>query len=114
MKTVILTTGAILFAMNGLFGMLLSCYDYFNLIFTSIVIATTTLLLYMICSIQIKDGFIPGLGFIIALFGFIGYILGLVSHDEVQDNVYIIAWIALMAIEVIILIMCHITSKSIK
>ena len=114
MKTVILTTGTVLFAVNGLFGLLLSGYDNFNLAFTSIVIAVTTLLLYLLRTIKLKDGFIPGLGLMIALFGIICYILGLVSHNEVQDNGYIIASIVLLAIEVIALVICHITSKSIK
>lgn len=114
MKTVFLTTGTILFAANGLFGLLLSGYEDFNLVFTSIVIAVTTLLLYLLQTITLKDGLVPGLGFMFALFGIVGYILGLISPSEVQDNGYVIASVVLLAIEAISLIMCHITSKSIK
>ena len=114
MKTVFLTTGTILFAVNGLFGFLLSGYDNFNLAFTSIVIAVTTLLLHLLHTITLKDGFVPGLGFMIALFGIICYILGLISPDKVQDNGYVITSVVLLVIEVIALVICHITSKSIK
>lgn len=114
MKTIALTTGTILFAVNGLFGFLLSGYDNFNLAFTSIVIAVTTLLLHLLHTITLKDGFVPGLGFMIALFGFICYILGLMSPDNVQDNGCVIVSIVLLTIETIILVMCHITSKSTK
>lgn len=114
MKTVILTTGTILFAVNGIFGLLLSGYDNFNLVFTSIVIVVTTLLLYLLRTITLKDGFVPGLGLMTALFGIICYILGLVSPDKVQDNGYVIASMVLLAIEIITLVICHITSKSTK
>lgn len=114
MKTLILTTGTILFAVNGLFGLLLSGYDNFNLAFTSIVIAVTTLLLYLLRIITLKDGFAIALESLISLFGVVGYILGLISHDGVQDNGYIIASVVLLVIELIILLICHITSKSIK
>ncbi|MBR5850773.1 MAG: hypothetical protein IKZ12_06930 [Alistipes sp.] len=114
MKKVLLSIGIVLFVVNGLFGLLLSGYDTFNLVFTSMVIVTTTLLLYLLCTIKMKDGFIIGLGFMFALFGIVGYILGLVSGQEVQDNGYVIAVIALAAIEAISLVICHITSKSIK
>ena len=114
MKSIFPITGLVLFAANGLFGLLLSGYDNFNLAFTSIVIAVTTLLLYLTTTIKMKDGFIVGLSFLFALFGIIEYILGLVSPQEVQDNGYIIASFVLVAIEIITLIICNITSKSIK
>lgn len=114
MKKTILITGIILFAVNALCGFLLSGYENFNLAFTSIVIAVTTLLLYLLCTVKMKDGFIVGLGFLFAFFGLVEYILGIVSEQEVQDNGYIIATVALVAIEVIVLIICNITSKSIK
>lgn len=114
MKKTILITGIILFAVNALCGFLLSGYENFNLAFTSIVIAVTTLLLYLLRTITLKDGFVPGLGFMIALFGIICYILGLISPNKVQDNGYVITSVVLLAIEVITLIMCHITSKSMK
>ena len=112
MKSIFPITGLVLFAANGLFGLLLSGYDNFNLAFTSIVIAVTTLLLYLTTTIKMKDGFIVGLSFLFALFGIVGYILGLVSPQGVQDNGCVITTIVLFAIEVITLTICHITSKS--
>ena len=114
MKKVILATGSVLFAVNGLFGLLLSGYNNFNLAFTSIVIAVTTLLLYLLRTITLKDGFAPGLGFMIALFGIIGYILGLVSNNTLQNNMCVIAVIVLVAIETIALFISNTASKSTK
>ena len=114
MKNIFPITGLILFVANGLFGLLLSGYDNFNLAITSVVIAITTMLLYLTTVIKIKDGYIIGLSFLLALFGIVEYVLGLVSPQEMQNNGYIIASIVLLTIEVIALIICNIISKSIK
>lgn len=114
MKNAILTIGTFLFAINGLLGLLLSGYEGFNLAFTSIEIVITTFLLYLLFTLKLKDGYTPSLGFMIIILGIIGYIIGLISHNEIQDNGCVIAAIILLAIESITIAICHIISKSIE
>lgn len=114
MKSVILIIGTIIFLVNGLFGLLISGYEFFNLCFTSSVIFITTLLLYLLFSLKIKDGFIAGLGFLFILVGTLAYILGLISSPELQNNACVIITIILVAIEVMMLVVCRVTSKKIK
>lgn len=114
MKKIILIIGIVLFLINGLFGFLLSGYEDFNVGFTSCAIAITTILLYLLYSINMRDGFAVGLTVLFMAIGVICYILGLVSEQSVQDNGCVIAAIILTAIEIIALLICNITSKQIK
>lgn len=109
--TVIITI--ILLAINLLFGLLLSAFKPFNVGFTSFVILLTGALVYLLQVIKLKDAFAISLSFIFSTIGVIQYVLGLISPQHIEDNGYVIATIVLLAIEVIILLICSLTSKSI-
>ena len=104
--------GGTLLAVNLLVGLLLSIYPLFNVCFTSMVIIVTTLLLYILCKINIKDGFTIGLYSLFSFLGFIELILGIISIDYVLDNGYVITTIILIALQVITLTICNIVSKN--
>ncbi len=113
MKNITLIIGGTLFTVNLLIGLLLSVYPLFNLFFTSMVIIATTLLLYLLCKIEMKDGFVIGLYAFFAFLGFIELILGIISHDSVQDNGYLVASIILIALHAISLVICNVVSKNV-
>ena len=69
MKNLTLTVGGIALALNLLFGVLLSGYSWFNVGFTSIVIVLTTLLIYLLRALPMKDGYAIGLSFFFLLMG---------------------------------------------
>lgn len=111
MKNLTLTVGGIALALNLLFGVLLSGYSWFNVGFTSIVIILTTLLIYLLKALPMKDGFVIGLSFFFLLLGIVEFILGLVSRPTVSDNGLVIAAILMIAIEAALLIICSSISK---
>ena len=77
------------------------------------VIIATTLLLYLLCKIEMKDGFVVGLYAFFSFLGFIELILGAVSHDSVQDNGCLVASIILIALQAISLVICNVVSKNV-
>lgn len=114
MKNLTLTIGGIALALNLLFGFLLSSYEPFNVSFTSVVIILTTLLIYLLRVIPMKDGYVIGLGFFFLFLGVVEFILGLVSKPLMTDNGIVVATVILLAIQVCILMICSSISKRIK
>lgn len=113
MKNLTLTIGGIAFALNLLFGFLLSGYEPFNVGFTSVVIVLTTLLIYLLRVIPMKDGFVIGLGFLFLFLGVVEFILGLISRPSMTDNGIVVATVILLAIQVGILLICSSISKKV-
>ena len=111
MKNLTLIIGGIALTLNLLFGFLLSGFEPFNVGFTSIVIVLTTLLIFLLRIVPMKDGYVIGLGFLFLLLGIVEYILGLVSQLEITDNGYVIASIILLAFQTGILLICSSISK---
>ncbi len=114
MKNLTLTIGSFALAINLLFGFLLSGYAPFNVGFTCVVIILTTLLIYLLKVVPMKDGFIIGLGFLFLFLGVVEFILGILSQSSMTDNGKVIAVIILLAIQVGILLICSSISKIIK
>lgn len=114
MKNLTLTVGGIALALNLLFGVLLSGYAWFNMGFTSIVIILTTLLIYLLKVLPMKDGYVIGLSFFFLLFGVVEFILGLISRPTVSDNGIVVTTVILLAIQVSILLIFSSISKRIK
>jgi hypothetical protein len=114
MKNLTLIVGGIALALNLLFGVLLSGYSWFNVGFTSIVIILTTLLIYLLRVLPMKDGFVIGLSFFFLLMGIVELILGFVSRPTVTDNGFVIATVLMLAFEAVLLIICSSISKKVK
>lgn len=113
MKNITLITGGTLLLVNLIIGSLITAYPMFNLCFTSIVIAITTLLLYALSKVNLKDGFIIGLSSLFSLLGLVELILGAVSGDSLQNNGCVIAAVILIALQVLTLFICNVVSKNV-
>ena len=107
MKKVILLSSVALLLVNILVGLLLSAYDTFNVIATSIIILLTAGLLYATTVIQLKDAFRVSLSIIFAFVGLVLYLLLLFAPHHIQDNWAIIAAILLIITEIIVLFVAH-------
>ena len=114
MKRIILLSSCILLIMNLLFGAILSSYNVFNIIVSSIVIVATGVLLYVADSIHLKDGFKVSLMLLFSMGGVIEFILSLIAPNHFADNWWLIVTIGLMATEVILLIITNTVSTKIK
>ena len=113
MKNITLIIGVILLVANLLFGSILSFYPSFNMWLSCGVIAATTTLLYIIKSIQLKDGYYIPLYMLFSIFGFIKFLLGLFAPQHYENNGYLIIIILIVTFEAIVLTITHIVSKRI-
>lgn len=114
MKKTTLIITAILLIVNILFGVLLSSFKPFNVGFTSIVILLTGGLIYLLQCIKMKDAFAISLSFVFAVLGIIEYVLAILSPEQIPDNGHVIATIVLLVIQLIILLICNLTSNKVK
>jgi len=113
MKNITLITGIILFVANLLFGSILTVYPAFNMWLNSGVIVATTVLLYIVGQITLKDGFKISLTFLFGIFGLIAFALGLFAPQQYKDNWYLIVIVLIVTFEASILTITHIVSKNV-
>ncbi|MDR1181495.1 MAG: hypothetical protein LBL13_05925 [Bacteroidales bacterium] len=114
MKNITLITGIILLIANLLFGSILSVYPAFNMWLNCGVIAATTVLIYLLQIIKMKDAFHISLSFLFFLFGIIEFVLGLFAPQRYTDNLYLSVIILIVAFEAIMFIIVNLVSKKIK
>ena len=100
--------------MNLLFGAILSSYNAFNIIVSSIVIMATGVLLYVADIIHLKDGFKVSLMLLFSMGGAIEFILSLIAPNHFTDNWWLILVIGLMAAEIILMIITNTISNKIN
>lgn len=113
MKKVILLSSAVLLVANVILGLILSFYGGFNLLFSSIVIVATGALLLITDTIQLKDGYKASLTTFFVIAGIFEFVLSLIAPNRI-DNWWLILFIAIIAFEVIMLIITNTISRKIK
>lgn len=104
----------LLLLVNFAAGWLLSAYEPFNVCFTSIVIVITAVLIGLLRAVKLKDAFVISLSFLFSFLGTVQFVLGCVSPARVEDNGCVIASVVILAFEAIVLLICNLTSKTIK
>ena len=114
MKNITLIIGIILLIVNLLFGAILSIYPSFNMWLNCGIIAVTTLLLYTLRCITLKDGYYIALFMLFGIAGFIAFILGLLAPQQFENNWYLIIIVLIVAMEGILLAITNKISKTIK
>lgn len=114
MKKVIILTCAVLLTANLLCGAILSSYNGCNLALSSAVIIVSAVLLYLVDSISIKDGYKVSLMLLFITIGLLEFILSLMAPNQVADNWWLIVVITLMAIQAITLIITRSISSKLK
>lgn len=111
MKRIIILSSAVLLIANLLLGIILSFYGGCNLALSSIVIVATCVLLCLTDTICLKDGFKIPLMLLFAIAGTLEFILSLIAPNRFSDNWWLILVIALIAVEVILLIITNTISN---
>ncbi|MGM9686117.1 MAG: hypothetical protein ACI3YF_00155 [Prevotella sp.] len=114
MKKIIIMSCMVLLIVNLLFGTILSFYSFYNVTLSCAVIVVTGILLYLTDIIQLKDGYKVSLMLLFAITGVLEFVISLIAPNRITDNWWLILLIALMAIEVITLIITNTVSKKIK
>ena len=111
MKSTILSIGGILIAVNLLFGLLLSAYAPFNMWFNTIVIAVTTIMLFLVQVISLKDAFKVSLTILLPISFFIKIVMGCLSPERIEDNWCVIVCLLITLVEALMIMVVSRTSK---
>ena len=113
MKRLIILTTVILLVVNGLLGFILTAYHTTNVCLNTAVILLSGIVLWIISSTHLKDAFKVSLASLFAIAGIIEYILGFFSPTEWSDNWFAILVIAVLAVEIIIVLLTnYVTNKN--
>ena len=107
MKKIITFTTLALIAINGLAGLLISSYQPFNAIATSMALLLTGIMLYTVAQIPLKDAFRVSLVFIISFIGLVLYLLMLFAKPHLQDNWCVIVSAVVLVMECILIFIAH-------
>ena len=106
MKKLSLILGVVLLLVNAAVCYLLTSAGQNALIVSSLVIATTFLLLFTAHSVNMKDAFKTSLSFLFVFCGLVEYVLSFFVRDEIRMNGFLLAIVILFVIQVFILIIC--------
>ncbi|MCQ2245408.1 MAG: hypothetical protein MJZ69_01305 [Bacteroidaceae bacterium] len=111
MKSTILSIGGILIVTNVLFGILLSAYGIFNMWFNTIMIAITTIMLFLVQANSLKDAFKVSLTILLPISCFMKFVLGCISPERLEDNWCVIVCMFITIVEVLMIMIISKTSK---
>lgn len=114
MRKIILFVTLAVLVVNILAGLLLSNYHTFNILATSLVVALTTLFMYITEYITMKDAFRVSLPFLFAFLGVVMFLLMLFSKPQLQDNWRVIVSLVILLVETVVLYITHKVSKHIQ
>lgn len=114
MNKIVLIVSFLLLVVNVVAGLVISAYESFNVCFSSAAIVVTAILLCLPNSVQLKDAFRISLAFLFTFCGLVEFILGCSCYPSFSDNGSLIAALLMVVGEVAILLICSLTSKSIK
>jgi len=114
MKKVIILSGVIWLVANLLLGLLLSCYEWTNVVFSSIIVVFTGACIYIVDCLKLKEGFKVSLTILFALLGLLQYIIACLMPQQMQDNWGLIVIVVILAFEAVILVSSKFISNKIK
>lgn len=113
MKRIVLFTCTTLLITNFLFGLLLSSYEWFNVLLSSGIIILFGIFMLLIGIMQLKDGFRSSLYVLYPILGFIELILSLFSPNKIMDNWVIIVLTLIVVFQLILLFITKVISNRI-
>ena len=100
--------------LNVIFGLIITSYTPFKVCFSSVAIIVTAILLCLLSIVKLKDAFSISLSFLFAFLGVVQFILGCLSPARFTDNGCLVAALLILAFEISILLICSLTSKTVK
>lgn len=104
MKTVSIIIGSILLLFNVLVGLMLSSYSTFNCALNSGIIIVSVVMLCVVSSMKLSDGFRVSFNCLFPVFTLIELVCGFLAPERFNDNLYLIAIILLVVMQVVMLV----------
>lgn len=113
-KSVTIIIAIILLIVNYLAGVILTGYDMQNVQYGSLAIVITAVLVLLTSYPGLKTGFRVSLPFVFIFIGIILFFLGVFADLRLENNVAALIAIILVALELAILGVSYVVSKSVK
>lgn len=104
MKSTSLIVGCILLVLNLLIGMIISSYETFHVVTNSGIIIVNTILLLVLGTLKVKDGFRYSLNLLFPIFALIEFLIICFSRPEVENNWGLIVVLLLLVLQIILLL----------
>ena len=98
--------------LNSIIGLILNVYDTFNWITNDVIILFNMLIMLQLTQLSVKDGFKIGLGFLFPIMAIMEFTLGVLLKNKFEDNFYLILILILVFMQILMLIVGRIISKS--
>jgi hypothetical protein len=114
MKKIIIISTIILIVLNVIAKLIITNYDWFNLVLSSLVLVSNAILLYALSNPKIADGFRVAMSFIYSFVGALLFILSQFSIIPMQDNWIILVIIVVTGFEWMLLVLFRVVSKVTK
>lgn len=111
MRRTTLTIAGILLVLNVVTGIILSNYQWQNVLLSSLAIILTAVLICLSATMPLKGGFKVSLPFIFMIIGVIEFVLGVVSKHVLLNNWAAIVALVLLVFEVIVITLAWTVSK---
>ena len=114
MKNLRFVIGLILLVLNLLCWLLLSCYNTFNAIASSVIIIVNVVLLWFVDGVHLKDGYRVSLNCLFPFFAFIEFLCMVFCRPYLEDNIVIVIVLLAIVLQIILLVGANYMSKTIK
>ena len=111
MRNAAIFIGGILLLFNIFWGMMLSAYPTFNCILNSGIIIVNVVLLSVLSSMPLKDGFKVSLSWLFPLMCLLQLIIGLFAPEHFKDNFCVIAILIIAFLQIILLVSAKLVSR---
>ena len=104
MKSTSLIIGGILLVLNLLICMVISSYETFHVVVNSGVIIVNTVLLLVLGTLNVKDGFRYSLNLLFPIFALIEFFIICFSRSGVENNWGLVVVLLFLVLQVILLL----------
>lgn len=111
MKYLSIVIGSILLLLNAVMGLMFSGYHTYNCILNSIIIVVSAIILYLVSSINLKDGYRVSFNCLFPLFTIIELVCGGMAAEQIKNNICILAILLLIILQVVLLVLCNYLSN---
>lgn len=114
MKAIILSVAGLCLVINILCGFIISSYSAFNCGVTSGIIALNAIIMLIISTITLKDGFRISLNVLFPIMTIVEFVVGLLSPEKFHDNGSLVFILIALLFEGIILIISNHISRNVQ
>ncbi|MBQ0153867.1 MAG: hypothetical protein KBS70_03675 [Bacteroidales bacterium] len=114
MKHLTLIIGVLLLVLNFVIGLIVSAYDTFNMSVNSGVILITTIFIWLLYKMALRDAYRISLTLLFVVIGIIQFVIGCFMPQQFHDNWVLLIEILCFGFEVLMIIVTNFISNKIK